>query len=183
MCVSGVGRQVRWGLVYCGLGHPGSPTGGFYSSSKPAWTGSPVESTLLEQRAKLAQPLEAQAGTPWLLPHAVDQSKSQASSHSRGGEKDSFLSKRSSKVTLPSSLDKRRGLICGHYCCLQQDYRDLTNITTPYILPPLPDCIFKQITLNPNRPFHNSRIWCWIWRSPINMEPSEILMWFYCTKF
>lgn len=101
-----------------------------------------------------------EAGTPWLLPHAVDQSKSQASSHSRGGEKDSFLSKRSSKVTLPSSLDKRRGLICGHYCCLQQDYRDLTNITTPYILPPLPDCIFKQITLNPNRPFHNSRIWC-----------------------
>lgn len=99
-----------------------------------------------------------------------------ASSHLRGMERNPIFGKRCCKDTLEINLDKGRGLICGHFCNLQQNYGDLTSITIPCILTPLPDYIFKQITLHPNRPFCNSRIRCWIWKSPINMGHSEILM-------
>lgn len=158
---------------------------GFSSSSKLVWACSPGGSRLQRKRAEAC----TASWSPGLgLAHhdfchmPSIKASHRTSSHLRHEERDPLLGKRSCKVTLPSSLDKVRNLICGHFCQLR-DCCDVANITTSCSLTPLPDCIFKQITLNPNRPFHNSGIWYWIWKSPTNMGHSEILMWVCCNRF
>ena len=110
-------------------------------------------------------------GTSRLLPHAVYQSKSQGRLTFKRSVKRLFLAKKSCKVTLPSGLDKGRELICVHFSTdnWQQGCWDLISIRTPCILTPLADYTLKQITLNPNRSFCNSRM-VLHWKKPHKYE-------------
>lgn len=114
---------VTWGLVYCRSGLCGSPPSGFASSSKLFWACSPGGGRLLGEEAEART---ACWSTVWNnhMPYAVDQSESPDQLPFEGGKRDT--GRRRCRVTLPSGLDKVKGLVCDHVCKLQ-DYRELAN--------------------------------------------------------